>query len=526
MILLQSTDIHLVDQDTCRRQNISSYTLMERAAKSATQEMMRLYPDRQRPCYIFAGSGNNGGDALVVYRLLYEAGYNVKCYHFNLTGRLSDDCAIALSRAPRGRLISVDVRFVMPEPDAQSWIVDGLFGTGLNRPLDGFYAYVVKCINDSGAEIVSLDVPSGLMSESHAMVGVAAVRATHTLTFTTPKLNFLFPENQCFVGEWKVLDIGVESESMERLSSSPYRVLTRAEVQSMLHLRNRFDHKGVNGHAALVAGSRGMMGAALLAARACMRSGVGLLSLYTPRCGYQIIQSGIPEAMCLPTDSEDHLAMPFPSLEAHSAIAIGPGIGRHSDTATVLETLLKKEHSPMVLDADALNLLSMHPQLLTQMGQRQILTPHPKEADRLLKAALEVGLLKNRISQSYFSMSGDAQMASHRLLYIRALAQELRCVIVLKGTYTAICMPDGTAWFNVEHGNPGMAVGGSGDTLTGIILSFLAQRYSPQQAALLGVYIHALAADQALLSGQSYESLLPSDVIVHLGKAFSVVREK
>lgn len=525
MILLQTSDIRNVDVAVCQKQRITSYRLMQRAASAAFAELRRYWPDPSKRYLVWAGAGNNGGDALVIYRLLYDAGYDVRCYLFSPHGRLSEDCGQAFADAPKDRLIHVDERFVMPDMDEETRVVDGLLGSGLNRPLEGAYAYIVRSINQSGAEVVSIDLPTGLMGENNAANHYdTVIRASLTLTFTSPKLSFLFRENAPYVGAWKVIDIGVDEETAATVSISPYRVIAASDAARILQPRSRFDHKGSNGSACLLAGSRGMMGAALLSARACMRSGVGLLTVCTPACGYEVLQSGIPEAKCLCDASPDHLSMQ-PSTEApFNAYAIGPGLGLHSETASVVHSLLTQVRRPMVLDADALNLLSAHPEWFSLLHRHVVLTPHPKEADRLIRAAWSAGLLRNRLS-SFRSADHLEQLSGYaRLQWVRALAQELHVVILFKGTYTAVCLPDGKVWFNTEHGNPGMAVGGSGDALTGILLALLARGYRVEDAACLGVYLHALAADEALAKGESYESLLPSDLIRSLGAAFRKVR--
>lgn len=525
MILLQTNDIRNVDAAVCQKQNISSFQLMQRAASAVFAELKRRWQDPSRRYLVWAGAGNNGGDALVVYRLLYDAGYNVRCYLFNPNGRLSEDCERAFAEAPKDRLIPVDERFVMPDMDEKTRVVDGLLGSGLNRPLEGAYAYLVRCINQSGAEVVSIDIPTGLMGENNASNHYDTVlRASLTLTFTSPKLSFLFRENAPYVGTWKVLDIGLDEETAAKVSMSPYRVISGRDAAAILQPRSRFDHKGSNGSACLVAGSRGMMGAALLSARACMRSGVGLLTVCAPACGYDILQLGVPEAKCLCDTRGDFVSSLSFVDTSFSAYAIGPGLGTRSETADALHRFLSEVKRPMVLDADALNLLSAHPEWFSLLHRNVVLTPHPKEADRLIRAALAAGLLRDR-SGSFRSPALPDHLSGYaRLQWVRALAQELHVVILLKGTYTAVCLPSGEVWFNTEHGNPGMAVGGSGDALTGIILAFLARGYRVQDAACLGVYLHALAADEAWEQGESYESLLPSDLIRSLGAAFRKVR--
>lgn len=535
MKLLFTSEIRAVDNATCLADGISSYQLMQRASERAARRIAELYPEVTRPIHVMIGPGNNGGDALCILRLLKAWGYeHVDGYLFSTDGRLSADCQQALTDALAAYPDSVtDVMKVMKMPAvaADDLFIDGLFGSGLNRPLADGYDYVVRFINDARCEVVSIDIPSGLMGENNANNNLSGVViATHTITFTSPKLSFMMPEWGIYTGQLHVLDIGLSQRALEE-SVSGFNVIVYQDVQQRLKTRHPFSHKGTYGNAWLSAGSRGMMGAALLAARSCMRSGVGLLTVHSPACGYDILQLGIPEAKCDIDSSADYLSNLLVP-EGYTAIGVGPGLGQHSATAMSLGKMLQREGRPMVLDADALNLLSSHPEWLAALKRQTILTPHPKEADRLLTAAWKVGLLDNYAQAREFygpqlASAAPVQVSSlDRLYCVRTLAMRLHIVIVLKGTCTAVCMPSGDVWFNCQWGNPGMAVGGSGDSLTGIILSLLAQRYSSEDAAIIGVALHAKAADLAVEGEQSVESLLPSDIAAHLGAAFTFFMKK
>lgn len=512
-----TSETRLLDAATCAAQRITSYQLMERAARLAAEAIMRRWPDRRTRILVLAGAGNNGGDALVILRHLYEAGYPVLGMQYAPSGRLSPDCSNARAQLPPGVLFDVDLRVAMPELSAGDLIIDGLFGSGMSRPLQGGHAYLVHYVNESPARVVAIDLPSGLMGEGNDGHDLAAVvRADVTLTFTAPKLAFFLPDTAPTVGEWEVLDIGLDAAAVAR-SESPYHVITRADVSAMLHRRDRFSHKGTYGHALLVAGSRGMMGAALLAARACLRSGAGLLTVHVPACGYDIMQTGLPEAMCECDAAADHVSR-VAAAGAYTALAVGPGLGRAAATAEALFGLLAETSKPMVLDADALNIIAAQPDGLARLTRQAILTPHPKEADRLLAAAVRAEILHDPALAAL--TTADRRLSPYaRLQGIRTLATVLNVIIVLKGTYTAVCHPDGTTLLNVECGHAGMATGGSGDVLTGILLGLLAQHYPPCEAATIGVYLHALAADCAL-TAQSVESWLPSDLVDHIGEAY------
>ncbi len=516
MIYSLAIDVKILDEATCSAQKITSYQLMERAAGRAAQAIMQLYPHHDTRIMVLAGPGNNGGDALVVVRRLYEAGYPVTAYLYDPNGQPSADCLEAMNLVPRGVLNRVSARTELPELEAGDVIVDGLLGSGLNRPLRDGFAYLVQWINQSPAQVVSLDIPTGLnMGRFVPEETPAVVQATHTLTFGHPKLTFFLPECADYLGRWQVLDIGLVAPSADLALSTPYRRLTREALRPLYRPRARFSHKGTYGHAALVAGSRGMMGAAVLAARACLRAGVGLLTAYVPDCGYTVMQTAVPEAKCVPVGSEALQRFALP--EGHNAIGIGPGLGTARDTALMLRYLLESASRPMVLDADALNLLASHPDWWKLLPPQTILTPHPKEADRLLASAYQAGLLHGSVSASPEAMKHNSSY--QRMERMRALAREARLIVVLKGAYTSVILPTGQQWVNTEYGHAGMAVGGTGDTLTGIILALLAAQYAPRDAAMLGVYLHSVAADAAL-EGQSEESWLPSDLVAHLGAAY------
>ncbi len=507
-----TSEVPDLDRKTCERQGIDSYELMNRAAGELARWFCSRITSRETRITLFAGPGNNGGDALVLVRLLREKGYrNATAYLVpSPSGRLSGDCERAFRDAGEAAVM-MTLSTELPATGSDDWVVDALFGSGLNRPIEGIFGYMTDRINESEGTVVSIDVPSGLTGEEG--VKGKCVQADYTLTFTHPKLSMLFPEGGNYCGEVTVLDIGIDAEAIAN-SVSPYYIIEEREMAALLKRRSRFSHKNDYGQALLVAGSRGMMGAALLAARACMRSGVGLLTVHVPGCGYEILQQGCPEAKCETDTHPDHWKS-LPDKEAGwDAIAVGPGLGQASETGQSLQELLRTAVRPMVIDADALNLIAAHPDRLTLLPRNSILTPHPGEARRLLKAA-----------GSRFSdwEAPPAETSLQLLRGLRMLAQKLYVNIVFKGTYTAVIGADGSVRFNYGHGHPGMAVGGSGDTLTGILLALLAQHYEPKDAAALGVTLHNLAADAAL-DRESEESFLPSDLISHLGAAFKAIK--
>ena len=390
--------------------------------------------------------------------------------------------------------------FEPPILEKQDIIIDGLFGSGLNRPLTGGFAAMVKYINQSESTIVSIDIPSGLFGEDNQKNDPEAIiRADLTLSFGFPKLSFLLPENAEYVGEWKVLDILLHPEAIANTATSYFQV-TENDIASVFHPRNRFSHKGTFGHALLIAGSRGKIGAAILAAQACLKSGTGLLTVHVPQRGEQILQTAFPEAMVDLDPNQDHFSY-VSDIRPFSAIGIGPGLGKHADSAKALEHLLQTTEEPVVLDADALNLIAANKNILKHVPARSILTPHPKEFDRI---------------------AGESNNSYERLLKAKDFAVNHQVCVVLKGAYTATCTTSGNVYFN-SSGNPGMATAGSGDVLTGIILGLLAQGMEPETAAVVGVFLHGTAGDLAAVY-QSEESMIASDIINMLGKAFKQIK--
>ena len=390
--------------------------------------------------------------------------------------------------------------FVPPVLTDRDVVIDGLFGSGLNRPLTGGFAAMVKYINQSDATIVSIDIPSGLFGENNQTNDLdSIVRASLTLTFGFPKLAFFFPENAQYVGEWKVLDIGIHPDIVDN-TSTPYMMVTEDDISEVFQPRDKFSHKGTFGHALLIAGSKGKMGAALLAARSCLRSGTGLLTVHIPQRGEVIMQAAFPEAMISFDPHADYFTT-VPEISIYSAIGVGPGLGQHLESAAALERLLQTTDKPVVLDADALNLIASNKDLLNRIPPRSILTPHPKEFDRI---------------------AGESNSMFERLKKAQSFAIEHKLCVVLKGTYTATCTASGNVYFN-SCGNPGMATAGSGDVLTGIILGLLAQGAEPETAAVSGVFLHGTAGDLAAVY-RSEESMIAGDITDMLGKAFKQIK--
>lgn len=498
MKLFTCKQIAEIDQLTMKMEPISSIDLMERASSEIADWLIQNI-DHDRQVYLFAGPGNNGGDALAVARMLAWDNFKCTVYLAVLGRELKDDPAInwqRLEEQNKVMLKRIDSEESIPEISADAIVIDGLFGSGLNKPLEGLAKMIVQKINLSGAKIFAIDIPSGLFGEDNSTNDLSGiVRASHTLTFQFPKLSFLFPENYHFAGDWTVLPIGLHPEAISQ-TESKYFYLTSKFISGKIKKRSKFSHKGTYGHALLIAGSYGKMGASVLASRACLRSGTGLLTCHIPQLGYEIIQNSVPEAM-ISIDSSETVFSEVPDLSSFSAIGIGPGLDKKQETQQALKALLQAKPNKLVIDADAINILSENQDWYSFLPENTILTPHPKEFERL---------------------AGSSANSFERLLRQLQFSAKYQVIVACKGAHTCITFPDGRKFFN-STGNPGMATAGSGDVLTGIILGLLAQDYSPEDATLLGVYLHGLAGDLAATEIGEY-SLIAGDIISHLGKAF------
>lgn len=500
MKIFTSAQIHELDRYTIEHEPIKSVDLMERAAKAITRAVAEEWTTHT-PVVVFAGPGNNGGDALAVARLLTNEGYKVRTYLFNITNHLSDDCVTNRQRLLDGRhakdFTEITAKFDPPELTADTLVIDGLFGSGLNKPLAGGFASLVKYINQSPAKVVSIDVPSGLMSEDNTYnVRANIIHATLTLTLHEKKLAFLFGDAQQFIGRLKVLDIRLSQEYIQK-TEAQYYVLEESDVRSRLLHRDDFAHKGNMGNALIVAGSYGMSGAAILATRACLRSGAGKVTVHTPKKNYGVMQISVPEAV-LHMDHEETAFTEAVDTDGFDALGIGPGLGCQETTAIAMIAQIRRAQCPIVADADALNILASHRAWMQQLPKGIIMTPHPKELDRLT--------------------GSPANADFERLHRTRELAQSFQAYIILKGHNSALCLPDGQVVFN-PTGNSGMATAGSGDVLTGIITALLARGYHQQNACIVGMYLHGLAGDIAVKT-LGKESLTASDIIDYLPHAF------
>jgi ADP-dependent NAD(P)H-hydrate dehydratase / NAD(P)H-hydrate epimerase len=497
MNILNSAQIKIIDAYTINKEPVKSIDLMERAAGRCA-EWIRRRMNPYNKIHVFCGMGNNGGDGLAIARMLSGRGKSVQVYKVSHAAKASPDFIINEKRLSGLRNLNYEKLAEgdpMPVIEHDDLVVDAILGNGITRKVEGHIADIVCHINASGSVIISVDMPTGLFDEDNGENDRnTIIRADYTLTFQYPKLSFLFPSNDEFVGSWHVLDIGLLDEGMHA-DDITYRLLDHDSLKQLYHPRKKFSHKGNYGHALLVAGSYGKMGAAVLTGSACLKSGAGLLTMFVPSSGYQIILSVLPEAMCITDDDQHHISS-IPILDAYNVIGIGPGLGTEASSQRAFKRLIQEAVCPLLIDADAINILAENPTWCDFLPKNSVLTPHPKEFERL---------------------AGKTTNDYERLMNAVRFAGRFQVIIVLKGAYTAIVLPDGRCFFN-PTGNPGMAKGGSGDVLTGVILGWMAKNYGSAHSAMMGVFLHGLAGDLAA-KGRGVEGIMARDIIDMLPKA-------
>lgn len=470
---------------------------MERAAAQLFEWMHSRLRGTQVNIKLFCGIGNNGGDGMVLARKLHEHDYSIKVYVVNYSEKRSEDFLLNLERLKDGKVWPdfINKETDLPEISSKDIIVDAIFGIGLNRAPDDWVGNLIKHINDSRAFTLSVDVPSGLPLDSSPWKPSYVVRASYVLSFQVPKLVFFLPETGVYVNQWEILDIGLNQEFIAK-TDADFELITRSEVLPLYRPRLKFSHKGTYGHAVIVGGSYGKIGAVQLASNACLSVGSGLVSAFVPKCGYNSLQTAIPEIMVLTGSRErsiSEIAIPFKA----SVVGIGMGMGLDDDTVSAFGSFLKNSKLPMVIDADGLNILSQNPQMLNDVPELSVLTPHPKELERLI---------------GYWTSDFE------KLEKAKAFAAKHNLVVLIKGAHT-ITIHNGKGYVNTT-GNPGMATAGSGDVLTGMITGLMAQGYSSLEAAIFGVYLHGLAGDLAA-SSNGYEALKASIIVENIGNAYS-----
>ena len=499
MKIFNASQIRELDSYTIEHMPIKSIDLMEKASKAFVNKYIEIYPVNRDVC-VMAGTGNNGGDGLAVARLLHEKGFRVAVCVIRSSAKSSADFDTNFNRLIKLiKVKEVSDAKDFPQLNEEAIVVDALFGSGLSRPVEGLQAEVIKKINAENRGVIAIDIASGLMSDGPSQ-GDAIMNVQHTISFQVPKLAFFMAENEPFVGQWQVVDIGLMAEKIED-TATHYQMQRPYMLKSFLPMRSKYSHKGNFGNVLMVMGSKGKMGAALLSAKACLKSGCGLLTVHVPSCGYDIMQAGLPEAMTLVDSNEDQVT-DVPDLEKFDTFGIGPGLGTSDYTLDGYAKFLNQvKEAPLVIDADGLNMLAKSTELLALLPKNSILTPHPKEFSRI---------------------AGETNNSFERIELQRTFAQQHHVIVVLKGAYTTIATPQGDVYFN-SSGNPGMATAGSGDVLTGIITSLLAQIKDAEKAAMLGVYIHGLAGDLAV-DQLGEQSVIASDIIDQLSAAFQQLK--
>lgn len=497
MKILSTRQTREADQYTIENEPISSLKLMERAAKGLARKLTTHFPENSN-YRIYCGKGNNGGDGLALARLMCGRACPVKVVVVEHSDNSSDDFASNLEKLQGTGVEITHLESVeeMAEPDPSEILIDGILGSGLSRPLEGMIKEVVQKLNSFDNTRIAIDMPTGLFADDNSENDLERVlKADYTFTFQYPKLGMMHKDTAAFCGQVETIDIGLHPNFINR-AESPYHFVTKTEVKDFFKPRQKFSYKGTYGHGLLLAGSKGSVGAAIMSARAALRSGVGLLTVATPSCGLNPLQSNLPEAMVIPDENESRITS-HPKLKKFDAIGMGPGIGTAKSTAKVLNKLIQNHGVEMVLDADALNILSENPDWLKLLPKGCVLTPHPGEFKRLL---------------------GVDKLESDYLSKLRDFSTRYGMIVVLKDSITAVASPDGEVYF-CDFGSPALASPGSGDVLTGVILGLLSSGYSPLRAAILGVFLQGRAGQ---LAGEEYslESSLATDVIDNLGHAF------
>ena len=490
MKILSADQIRQWDKYTIQHEPIASIDLMERAATICTNWIIEKYGD-QKPIKIFCGKGNNGGDGLAIARQFAAINILSEVYIIDCEKTGTPDFQTNLRKLQHLPVSIQSLQHIdfLPVISENEIVIDAMMGTGLKRPLEGLYKATVEHINSSKATKIAIDVPTGLSSDK--IIISTIIHATYTLTFQLIKLAFLLPENEVFTGEVVVLDIGLHKDYLNTVHSI-FQLNEIDFVKSLIKPRKKFAHKGNFGHALIVAGSKGKTGAAILCTKACLRSGAGLVTTALPESSFIVLHITVPEAMAI-----EQTNILQADLSTYTTIGIGPGIGTHEDSAHIVQSILANFNKPLVIDADGLNILAANNTLLNELPPGSIITPHIKEFERLF---------------------GTAQNHVERLQTARYYAQKLFVYIVLKGRYSALACPDGEVYFN-NSGNAGMATGGSGDVLTGIITGLLTQGYAPKEACIIGLHIHGLSGDLAAAE-MSQEALIAGDIIDYLGKTF------
>lgn len=492
--------MRMVDKATIENEPIPSINLMERAAHRCFQWLEeQVYEDKL--VHIFCGMGNNGGDGLAIARLLFIEEYKTNTYIVHFSDKMSEDFITNYKRAEELDLFpkSIHSEDDFPKINKEDIVIDAIFGMGIKKSPSGFTKKLIEHINASGAIVYSIDVPSGLLIDKPVEDKNAVIKSVKTLTFQTPKLAFLLPDNKAYLSDFVLLDIGLDMDFIKTIETD-YSFTTNSDIRLFYKERSKFSHKGDFGHSLLIGGSFGKIGACVLASKAALKVGSGLVTAYVPKCGYTIMQIAIPEVM-VEVDAEDELIFFNFKVQA-SVIGLGMGMGTSDKTTKALGLFLKQNKLPLVIDADGLNILAKNKDYLGFLPENTILTPHPKELERLI---------------------GTWENDYEKLDKAKQFSKKYNCILVIKGAYTVIVHHE-KCYFN-STGNPALATAGAGDVLTGMITGLLAQHYTPLEAAIFAVFLHGSTADYAVIMQNNYESFIASDIFHYLSDAYNSLFE-
>ncbi|WP_103068321.1 NAD(P)H-hydrate dehydratase [Aquimarina sediminis] len=496
MKIFSAQQMRKADEATMQSEQITSIELMEHAATQIFNLIHNRLQGSPISIHVFCGLGNNGGDGLVISRLLVEHGYNVKTYIVNFSDNRSKDFLVnydRLKEIAKDWPIQLKCEEDFPELQREDMVIDAIFGIGLNRPLVPWVVSLIKHLNKSRCFTLSVDIPSGLYSDKAPDDKEGVMFADVTVTFQLPKLVFFLPETGMYTRDLEVIDIGLNRNFLMQ-SPGVGILISKNEVLPLYRPRHKFTHKGTYGHSIIIGGSYGKMGSIVLATKAALRTGAGLVTAYIPECGYEVVQTSVPEAMVI-ADSDDELEEITLDFKP-AAIGIGMGMGTNEKTVRAFGDFIKENKAPLVIDADGINILAKAPELLKDLPEKTILTPHPKELERLL---------------------GEWKDDFDKIEKVKAFSKQYNCIIIVKGA-NSITVFDNQLYVN-NNGNPGMATAGSGDVLTGMITALLSQDYDPLHAAVFGVYLHGSSGDIATQK-TGFEGLIASDIISQIGTSF------
>jgi hydroxyethylthiazole kinase-like uncharacterized protein yjeF len=507
MKVVTPKQMNKIDSLAINSMGIPGIVLMENAALRVVEEVCS-YLGRVscKKVFVFAGKGNNGGDAFAVARHLFNKG--AKVYTYTVADK-KDIAGDALTNLKILENLGVEVweltnllqlENLKSELSTADLVIDGIFGTGLKGKIEGLQAAVIKAINLSGKPVISIDIPSGINGETSEVLG-CCIKALKTVTFALPKIGLILHPGCEFAGELITADIGIPHKVIDSLNIKT-KVILRSFVSSLIPVRHCESNKGDYGRVLIVTGSAGMTGAGCLSAGAALRTGAGLVYLAVPASLSHIYSTSLKESMTVSLEDQGtgflnrkSIKPLLANMKRKDVIAIGPGLSVNKNIIEIVDAVIKNSEVPVVMDADALNAVARDTSVLKQRKTQIVVTPHPGEMARLTGMSIE-----------------DVQ--SNRLETAKEFAAQYGVITVLKGAKTIIADPDGTVYIN-PSGNPGMATAGAGDVLTGIISGFIGQGVKPFEAAVAGVYLHGMAGDRAA-EQKGQHGLIAGDIIEEL----------